>query len=156
MTKYFISTALLLNTSIASTTSTTFNVTANVIAACSVSATDLNFGSYTLAELDGQSTITVTCTNGAPYSVALDVGTGSGATFDNRFMTSGANTLEYNLYTENTRTTIWGDGTGPSTLSDNHTGSGIAQNLTVYGRVPAGQTSISGAYADIITATVTY
>jgi spore coat protein U-like protein len=36
------------------------------------------------------------------------------------------------------------------------TGNGNAQTLTVYGQLPAGQYVTPGAYADTITATITY
>jgi spore coat protein U-like protein len=36
-------------------------------------------------------------------------------------------------------------------------GTGNAQNVTVYGRVPSGQATVPpGAYADTVTVTVTY
>ena len=36
------------------------------------------------------------------------------------------------------------------------TGSGVAQDIDVYGRVPANQTSSAGSFADTVTVTVTY
>jgi spore coat protein U-like protein len=71
-------------------------------------------------------------------------------------MTSGSNSLTYGLYTNAARTTVWGDGTG-STATVTNTGSGSAQNFTVYGRIPAGQTSTpAGIYADTVSVTITY
>jgi spore coat protein U-like protein len=71
-------------------------------------------------------------------------------------MTSGANLLNYSLYTNAARTTVWGDGSGGTSTVSN-TGSGVAQNFTVYARVPLGQTSVAtGAYADTVQVTVTY
>lgn len=143
---------------IAATTSTTFNVTANVVATCSVTATDLAFGNYDAASgtpTDASSTVNVTCTNNHGYTVALDAGTGSGATVAVRRMTNGANTLDYSMYTDAGRTTVWGDGT-LSTSTQAGTGNGAAQALTVYGRIPVGQYVTAGAYSDVVTATVTY
>jgi spore coat protein U-like protein len=71
-------------------------------------------------------------------------------------MTSGANLLNYNIYTTAARTTVWGNGTG-GTAAIGGTGSGVAQAVTVYGRVGSGQTSVpAGAYADTVAVTITY
>ncbi len=143
---------------IAATTSTTFNVTANVVATCAVTATNLAFGNYDAAlgtPVDATSTVNVTCTNGHGYTVDLNAGTGSGATVAVRRMTNGGNTLDYSMYTDAARTTVWGDGT-LSTSTQAGTGNGAAQALTVYGRIPTGQFVTAGAYSDTVTATVTY
>ena len=144
--------------SLAATVTTTFNVTANVVSVCSVTATSLGFGTYNAslgAANDTTSTVSVTCSNGTTYTTALDAGLGSGAAVNNRLMTSGANTLGYGLYTTSARTTIWGDG-NLSTATLPGTGNGSAQSITVFGRVPANQYVTAGSYTDTITATVTY
>ncbi len=143
---------------LAGTTTTTFSVSATVVSTCSVSATALAFGSIPTpinVNVDGTSTITATCSANTPYTVALSTGVGTGATFASRKMSSGANTLSYTAYTDANRTTVWGDGTGSSSLS-NQTGSGAAQTITVYGRVPAGQSPAIGSYTDTVTVTVTF
>ena len=66
------------------------------------------------------STIDVNCSNGAPYTLALDVGTGGGG-FGGRTMAKvagppAAGTLTYNLYRDAARNEVWGDGS-PSNLS---------------------------------------
>jgi spore coat protein U-like protein len=143
---------------IAATATTTFQVTATVISVCTVSATDLAFGNYDAsagAPNDNSSTVNVTCSNGSPYTVALDAGTGSGATVAVRRMSNGGDTLDYSMYTTAARVTVWGDGTaGTSTQAG--TGNGAAQAFTVYGRIPTGQFVTAGSYADTVTATVTY
>ena len=71
-------------------------------------------------------------------------------------MTSGPNSLDYNLYTDSNRTTVWGDGLS-STATIAGTGSGINQTATIYGRITAGQTSApAGSYADTVSVTLTY
>ena len=136
--------------------STTFTATATVLSNCIVSATNLNFGSTgTLSSnIDATSSLSIQCSNGAPYNVGLDAGTGSGATVATRKMTSGGNTVNYTMYQNAGRTTLWGTTIGTNTLSG--TGSGSAQNLTVYGRVPTQTTPAPGTYADTIVVTVTY
>ena len=79
-----------------------------------------------------------------------------GATVAARKMTSGANTLNYALYKDSARTTLWGDGT-LSTASITGTGTGAAQANTIYARVPGSQTTVpTGAYADTVAITITF
>lgn len=142
----------------AATESSTFTVKANVLAVCSVSATNLAFGDYNSGDSSARnstSTLTVTCTNGQSYAVALGAGVGAGASVNARKMTSGAQTLNYGLYTNSPHTTVWGDGT-LSTVTVAGTGNGNAQSLTVHGQIPAGQQVANGSYADTITVTLTY
>lgn len=141
------------------TATTTFLVQATVNAACTVTANPLNFGTYnplSVTDLDQTSTIAVTCTSTTPYNVGLSAGTGTGATVTTRAMTrsSGGNQLPYALYRDASRTLNWGNTVGTDTLSG--TGSGLAQNLTVYGRIPAGANVPTGSYQDTIDVTVTY
>jgi spore coat protein U-like protein len=70
-------------------------------------------------------------------------------------MANGTSTLGYNLYTTSADTTVWGDGTG-STATVAGTGTGSNQTLTIYGKIPTGENSLSGTYSDTITATITY
>lgn len=143
----------------AATATTTFTVSGTVVPTCTVSAVPLNFGAAIPnpinSNVDGAGTITATCSTGAPYTIALNVGTGAGATFATRRMTSGGNTLAYNLYSDAGRTIVWGDGTGGSSTSSG-SGSGAAQGMSVYGRIPSGQTVPTGTYTDTITVTITF
>jgi spore coat protein U-like protein len=143
---------------IAATATTTFQVTATVLSVCTVSATNLAFGNYDASSgtpNDASSAVTTTCSNSTAYTVALNAGTGSGATVAVRRMTNGANTLDYSMYTTAGRTTVWGDGT-LSTVTQAGTGNGAGQALTVFGRIPTGQYVTAGSYTDTVTATVTY
>jgi len=140
----------------AATTTTTFNVSLAITASCAVSATPLAFGSSGViaANIDNTSTVSVTCTNTTPYNVGLDAGAGTGATVATREMTAGGATVNYTLYQNPGRSTIWGNTVGTDTMGG--TGNGSAQILTVYGRVPSQSTPAPGAYSDTITVTVTY
>lgn len=136
------------------TATTTFQVTATVPATCTVSANTLSFGSYSGASnLDGSTTITVTCTNGTSYEVALDAGA-NGTTAANRKMANGGSTLNYSLYSDSGRSSVWGFTQGGDTVTG--AGTGTAQTLTVYGRVPASQTPPAGTYTDTVGVTVYY
>ena len=76
--------------------------------------------------------------------------------------TNGADTLNYNLYTTNAYSVVWGDGTGSTVTvagsmrltSPNPT---KTNTHTVYGRIPALQDAAVGSdYQDNVTVTVTY
>ena len=138
-------------------TSDTFDVTANVVTGCVITANDLDFGDYSaVAALpnDATATIQVNCSLGAVFDVALDAGS-NGGDYTGRLMTNGTDDLTYNLYVDPLRLTVWGDDTG---ATDDVTGVsfGLPINYTVYGRVAAGQNISTGAYTDTVTATITF
>jgi spore coat protein U-like protein len=137
------------------TATATFSITAVITAACSISATNLTFGNYTGALINATSTVTVNCTNLAPFNIGLNAGNGSGATVTTRKMTGPASaTLGYSLFRDSGHTLNWGNTVGTDTLQE--TGTGSAVPYIVYGQVPASQFPATGAYTDTIVATVTY
>jgi spore coat protein U-like protein len=143
----------------AGTDTDTFTVSANVISTCDIIANDLEFGDYnpvTAANLDAATTLSLTCTNGTAYNVALNIGTGTGASTATRYMANGGGTdfLGYTLYRNAGRTQLWGSTIGADTLSG--TGSGAAANIDVFARIPMNQAVPSGEYTDTITVTVSW
>ena len=144
---------------LAQTAGSSLEVSATVTPNCTVTTSAIAFGAVNTlssANVDGTGGVTVTCTNGTAWAASAGAGSGSGASLANRRMTSGSNLLSYNLYTTNARSTVWGDGTG-STATIGQTGSGTAQNFTVYGRIAAGQASVpAGNYGDTVSVTIVY
>ena len=141
----------------AATATSTFTVQMTVTSSCVInSASTLNFGSQgvLVANVDNTSTLQVQCTNTTPYNIGLDAGLGTGATVAVRKMTSGGNTINYSLYSDSGRTTVWGNTVGTNTITG--TGNGASQSYTVYGRVPPQTTPAAATYTDTITVTVTY
>lgn len=144
----------------AATDTTTFTATATVTDSCAVSATNLAFGSFSVvdnADVDATSSVTVTCSNGSAYEVALDDGLYSelGTVATRRMNDGGTNYLSYQMYDDALRSSIWGETTLVDVVAG--TGDGADQVLTVYGRVPSGQQSVaSGSYTDTVTVTVTF
>lgn len=141
----------------AATTTSTFTVQVAITASCTInSAATLNFGTQgvLIANVDQTSTLQVQCTNTTPYNIGLNAGTGSGATVAVRKLTSGSNTVNYSLYSDSGRATVWGNTVGTDTVAG--TGNGAAQSYTVYGRITAQTTPAPGTYTDTITVTVTY
>jgi spore coat protein U-like protein len=143
----------------AATTTTNFTVTANVVANCLVTATNMLFPDFDgVGNEVGTSTIGVRCSANSPYNVRLNVGTGGG-TFASRTLLNGTNTLAYNLYRDAARTEIWGDTTA-STFDVAGTGTGLTNtiNHTVYGLLPeaGNQNAPAGAYTSTIQVSVVY
>ena len=130
-----------------------------VLASCTIAAANLNFGSTSvlIANVDATSGLTV-LTNTTPYTVALGPGSGSGATTTNRSMTGTGGRVAYHLYQDAARSANWGNTPPPASNADtvSGTGTGAAQTLTVYGRVPPQATPPQGAYSDTVVVTLTY
>lgn len=134
-----------------------------VLCTCTIHATDVAFGSFQPldnAQKDTTGAVTVTC---GPIGVLADyevtLTAGGAGTFATRRMTSGANTLAYNLYTTAARTTVWGDGTGGTgKISDSWliVLGNASRTYTMYGRMPAITTAVPGAYADTVIARVEF
>jgi spore coat protein U-like protein len=129
-------------------------------ASCQVSASGINFGSFsplTLNFVDSTGTITVNCIDVVAYSVALSTGNGS---YNLRSLVLGTNRLDYNLYRDAAYQQVWGDGSG----GDNFLVSGAnpvnGQNYvyTVYGRITlsTNRGAQVGSYADSVSIIVNY
>jgi len=143
---------------LAATTTTTFVVQATIIQDCSVSATNMNFGTLGLLTInyDANSVITPVCTAGTVYNLGLDGGTVAGSAPGARLLgNAGGSTILFDLYRDAARSTMWGNTAGTNTVSG--TGTGQAQPYTVYGRIaPQATTPAAGTYNTTITVTVTY
>jgi len=135
----------------------TFDVTMKIIADCIISANPLDFGQtqgVLQTTVTANTTLNVTCTSTTPYNVGLNAGTGAGSSTSARLMSgTGGNTstVAFNLNMTSGGGN-WGNTQGTDTLSG--TGSGVAQNLTVYGQVPVQSTPQPDTYKSTITATV--
>ncbi|WP_322054259.1 Csu type fimbrial protein [Paraburkholderia bannensis] len=136
-----------------------FNVSATVIPDCTLSAAPLAFPAMTTpgTQVTANTSLSVTCVSGTPYTVALNAGTTGGGTVASRFMllNGGSATVNYDLYKDAAFSQLWGDGSN-GTTTESGTGTGTAQTLTVFGRVPAQAAQPSGNYSDTVTATLTF
>lgn len=140
-------------TATAAQTQTVFQVTSSIPGSCSVTALELDFGAYGGSQSDLNGSITVACTKGASYQIGLDNGLHYSA--PNRRLKHGATAsyLTYELYRDAGRTLRWGDDDAGSVFM---TGDGTAQQITVYGRVPAGQSGPAGSYSNVTVVTVNF
>jgi spore coat protein U-like protein len=155
-----VASTLLIGRAEATTQTTTFQVTANVQTTCTTFAQDLVFGAYKKnggSPLLAQSNISVSCTNGTNWNLGLDKGL-HGPDVLNRAMANSADAavlLNYAIFKDPARTLNWGETVGTDTVSG--VGTGVVQDIGAYGRIPAGQTTVTaGGYADTITVTLTF
>jgi spore coat protein U-like protein len=141
---------------------TTLDVTVTVSAACSVSTSlPVAFSSYDQTATVGASgLVDVTCTNFAPYNIALDGGANYTASQRNMSdATTGTFDLGYTLYADPAGTVTWGDSDFAATNpwpSVADVGDGTAQSHVVYGQLPAGQDVPIDSYSDVVNVTVHY
>ena len=106
---------------------------------------------------DATTTLAWRCSSG--FNTAISIGPGGSADQENRLLFDGAATLAYNLYTDATYGTIWGDGSGTtSTVAVTGTGMANVGNSTVFGRIPlaAAQAATTGIYTDTVLVTVIF
>ena len=132
-----------------------FTVTATNIAACTVTSTALNFGATTnlTSNIDNTATVSVTCPIGMAYTVGLNNG-GTGTSPTNRLMLNGGEDIQYGIYQNVGRSVSWGNTIGTNTIAG--TGTGAAQNITAFGRVPPQTLPSSATYTDTVIVTITY
>jgi spore coat protein U-like protein len=125
-------------------------------ASCTIDSPGLVFGNYDpfiAMPLDSVGSLTVTCDEAVEYSIALSAGAGS---FQARTLVGPKASLQYNLYTDATRTVIWGDGSGGSALVQSQSVGMVDRVHDVYGRIPARQNVPVGSYNDAITVLVSF
>jgi spore coat protein U-like protein len=135
---------------------TGFTVSVTLAPSCAVSASPLGFGAVGLltGNADATTNLSVTCTYTTPYSVSLSAGNAPGATTSTRAMTNGSAEVYYFLYQDAAHSQNWGSNLGVDTVAG--VGTGSAQSLSVYGRVPPQTTPTIGNYSDTIVVTVNY
>lgn len=140
-----------------------FTATATVLPQCgSYVTTAMNFGNVSgsiATNIDQTAQLTLTCLKNTAYQVSLNNGQNNpSGTSTRRMRTTVAGSsyyLGYELYRDAARSQRWGNTLTVDTVGG--VGTGAAQQLTIYGRVPpvAGQPP-AGTYSDVINVTITY
>jgi spore coat protein U-like protein len=144
----------------AATTTSNLDVSANVVGACTVTTSPVNFG-----DIDGMSfvsangDVTVNCPTGTNYNIALDAGLNYDGGSRN-LVSDDAINLRYRLESADTMLE-WGDmdfaNTYPAGESVPDTGNGLDQPHTVQGTMDlTGMTPSPGLYTDVVGVTVHY
>lgn len=145
----------------AASPSTTLNAGTSVAAKCTtLTANAITFDAYVPDEANDNTkdtTVSVRCTLNTPITIAMDKGAHGDSTAARKLLiTDGTHTdtLNYNLYSNAGRTTLWGEGSDKVSKI----GEGLLTTSTynVYGKIPAAQDVTPGSYADAVTVTVAY
>ena len=137
-----------------------FIATAQVGADCTLSIPDVSFGTVTRLTnpINAATNATVTCTSGAPWTLAMNAGSTPGNTYTARRMSlggSGPGAVQYQIYRDSGPVNVWGNGTS-GTVTRSGTGVGIPQSIPIYLQVPAQTPQAEGTYSDTVTATLTF
>ncbi|HEY0147480.1 MAG TPA: spore coat U domain-containing protein [Allosphingosinicella sp.] len=117
---------------------------------CTVSADPVLFDPYdSLSPLPANGAGAVELQCDAPADVTVELYRPSPGP---RAMSNGVNVLEYELFRDPARTSVWGDGGAAPGVS----ASGTAIDLPVYGRIPARQNVPAGVYSDVVTILISF
>jgi spore coat protein U-like protein len=123
-------------------------VSATVLPSCVVSNGTLAFGTIGAGEEDADAAVSVTCNGGGNFFYAVEEGQNY-TSLNGRAMVSNWDLLSYGLYRDAARTEILGpDIFNPVALTAN-----AAQQITIYGRVPAGP-RVPGDYVDSVVVSI--
>ena len=130
------------------------------LANCSITNFTMNFGSLNVlsgSPIDVTASGSITClllVNTAA-TVGISCGAGANCTANLRTMVSGSNTMRVEYYSDSARTQVW-QADSFSVSPGSYTGAGApltlnlvlgTTNFTVYGRIPAGQSTVQvGSY----------
>jgi spore coat protein U-like protein len=124
-------------------------------AACQQITATLTFGPtaynvYNAADTIQAGTITYKCP--PPLTPVVSLSASANGAYRPRQMTSGANTLDYDIYFDAAMTSVWGVGADSKSVP----GGGGATTIQMYGRIFAQQDVAVGAYSDTITVTFNF
>jgi len=131
---------------------------------CNLSTTSVAFGAYDVLSsslVDTTGNVRISCNGFVLSNAIVSIGPSSGTTNINprtMKLTTGSDLLEYYLYSDSGRTTVWGNGTsGTSTQTVFILGVlFFTRDLTIYGRMLPGQNVSVGTYTDSLVVTITY
>ncbi len=135
--------------------SSSFSVSANYLSNCIMATSNLSFGTLggLASAIDAEAPLSLTCSAGGAYTVSLDGGQSAASDPTQRKMSKSGSTLVYGLYRDAARQLPWGS---DATTMRSGTGTGNAQSISVFGRIPVQVMPPPGTYQDVIVATVNY
>ncbi len=161
-----------------STVTSSVTISATVPQTCTVSTSNVAFGTYDPVTTNSATGVDITTTGGANGAVSvtctksstgvtIDLGNGSNLADPDRQMASGTERLKYQLYKASTQapaaacasTNIWGVGITGGTVLTPATpawAAGTAKVFNICGFVAKAQDVAPGSYTDTVVATVTY
>ena len=139
---------------------------AHAALSCSISGSTMDFGTLTTVpfpQTDTTPNMTINCTGGTAGAtvrmcVGIDAGTGVGSVSPSRFMGSGANSIQYQIYFDAAHSVTWGDTAFSGGMQEPAPslvlGAGGSGSISypMYGRVlnPPAQTKPTGTYTSTL------
>ncbi|MDD9937443.1 MAG: spore coat U domain-containing protein [Myxococcales bacterium] len=146
----------------AATADTQLQIESAVSDACVLGTAPMALGTYAArtihaaSPLDFAGTITLDCVAGTSARLSLDDGqnpaAGSTDAAPLRRMSDGSEHIDYNLYSDAARTSVWGTGAAGEPAPVNT----FPSALSIYGRVPPGQATSPGNYTDTVLLTASF
>jgi len=156
-----MSTVDLLNLAHAGSVTTTLPVSVTVVPQCAVSASGIEFGTWSSQAVIGKGTIGVICAKGVEYQVALDAGSNFDPATQARQLAGPDphRKLPYRLYQDSSLSIEWGDRGYANSYSTGSLVRGIGTNLpqyiAVYGKIPSSTDRLPpGSYTDVTMVTI--
>jgi spore coat protein U-like protein len=132
-------------------------VSANVIAGCTVSAMPMAFvviPPYVNANVDSTANILLRCAPNTPYTIDIDGGLYAQG-INRRVFSAAANAyLTYDVFRDPPKSQVWGSGSAKN-LTGNSGATGLMVH-TVYGRLNEKANMKAGSYQDTLTVTVSF
>ncbi len=137
------------------TLSDTLAVRVVVQPACTISGATLDFGNYTSGQATALNGFTQIAYNACPATqlrFQLDGGT-NGTSTARKLANGSGGLLNYGIYRDSARTQNFGQGVDSRLITPSASGTGT---VSVYGRIPAGQSVAAGTYTDTVVITLDF
>jgi len=141
-------------------------ITASIPPSCTIGTAAIAFAAYDPVNAnatvpdDQSGEIVIRCTKGAS-GITVGLGNGSNNSGSQRRMTNASDPaaiLDYEVFKESSRTSVWGPGDGGSVRSGpDMDGTGSNVTVTMYGRIPPHQLqATAGTYRDTLVSTILF
>jgi spore coat protein U-like protein len=135
-------------------------VNATVVPNCRLEALPLDFGAYdplgahSSVALQAYTELILLCTRNTSATISLDGGV-HGTSIETRALAQGLERLEYQLFHDSARSTIWGSGASAASIGQT-LGTREPAVFPIFGSIPPAQEVTAGSYSDVITARVDF
>ena len=128
-------------------------IAGDALASCDVHTDGMNFGIVD-TERDSLATgeLTISCTEPTAFAVAISSDGNGQRKMDGPL----GGTLRYQLYSDASRSTIWGDDNGDGHLIGGQSDGETINQLSVYGEIPSQSPVAAGIYRDDLTLTILF
>jgi spore coat protein U-like protein len=143
----------------ATTSSSTFNVTASISSSCTFTTNALAFGTYNgTSAASATASVLPTCTNGTTYTFVLNEASDSASGYYYMAPSGTSTTVAANMvfFKVGSDSGVTSPITSSATPSLAGSGNGSAQTVTFYGVIPAQSGKNTGSYSRTLTWVISY